>query len=143
MKTTSFAIALIVFAPCTYAADLFCDTGRIHPVDALFELEMDQSGGVTVDMRNAQGKAHEGWDRELNRVYRELMDLLSPEEKVLLRDAQRSWLSFRDTEAKLWWSESISGGGTLQPVNVSGYGIELLKERVCQLTQYKNAAAPW
>jgi hypothetical protein len=33
MKTTFIAIALIVFATCTYAADLFCDNGRIHPVD--------------------------------------------------------------------------------------------------------------
>jgi uncharacterized protein YecT (DUF1311 family) len=143
MKIIFFAIALIVFAPCTYATDLFCDTGRTHPVDTLFEREIDQSGGVTVNMLNAQRKAHEGWDRELNRVYRELMDLLSPEEKVLLRDAQRSWLSFRDMESKFWWSESISGGGTLQLVIVSGDGIELLKERVCQLTQYKNAATPF
>lgn len=53
--------------------------------------------------------------------------------KPPLRDAQRAWLSFRDTEANFWWTEGISGGGT--------YSIELLKARVCQLTQYKTAHA--
>ncbi|GGD04522.1 lysozyme inhibitor LprI family protein [Halopseudomonas salina] len=140
MKTIFFIIALATFAPWSYAADVFCDTGRIHPIDDQFALELEQSGGTTVDIRNAQGNAHEGWDRELNRVYRELMDILPAEEKLLLRDAQRAWLNFRDTEARFWWSENISGGGTMQPINVSGYGIEQLKGRVCQLSKYEQAA---
>ncbi|WP_339848070.1 lysozyme inhibitor LprI family protein [uncultured Halopseudomonas sp.] len=142
MKTTFFAIVFTAFAPFSYAADRFCDTGRIHPVDAQLEQEMDQNGGTTVDMREAQSRAHAGWDEELNSVYRELMAILPPQEQLLLRDAQRSWLSFRDTEAEFWWSQSISGGGSLQPIIVTGYGIELLKARVCQLTKYKNAATP-
>ncbi len=143
MKTFFLTVAIATLAPCAYATDTFCDTGRTHPIDAQFQREMDQSGGVTVDMRNAQGRAYESWDRELNKVYRELMTLLSAEEKSLLRDAQRAWLTFRDTESKFWWSESISGGGTLQPVIVSDYSTELLKARVCQLTKYKKVAAPW
>lgn len=142
MKKIFLSIALLILVPCAYAAERFCDTDSIHPIDAQFEREIAQSGGVTADMRDAQGKAHESWDKELNRVYGELMSQLSAEEKVLLRDAQRAWLSFRDSEAKLWWAESISGGGTLQPVIVSDQGRELLKARVCQLTRYKKAASP-
>ncbi|MFC2993675.1 lysozyme inhibitor LprI family protein [Halomonas tibetensis] len=142
MKTTFLTVALVSFAPCVFAAETFCGTGRLHPIDLQFQREMDQSGGVTVDIRNAQGRAYESWDKELNREYRELMALLSSEEKVSLREAQRAWLSFRDAESKFWWSESISDGGTLQPVIVSDYGIELLKERVCQLATYKQVATP-
>jgi uncharacterized protein YecT (DUF1311 family) len=142
MKTTFIAIVFTAFAPFSYAADLFCETDRIHPIDAQLEQEMDQNGGTTLAMREAQARAHAGWDAELNGVYRELIAILSPEEQLLLRDAQRSWLSFRDTEAEFWWSQSVSGGGSLQPINVAGYGIELLKARVCQLTKYKNAATP-
>ena len=140
MKTIFLAIALSVFMPCTYAADTFCDTARIHPIDAELEKEMDQSGGVTVKMLNAQSTAYESWDKLLNREYKELMTILSPEEKVRLRDAQRAWISFRDAETEFWWSESISDGGTLQPIIVFGYGIDLLKERVCQLSTYNKVA---
>ena len=140
MKTIFLTIAIAAFASCAYATDTFCDTGRIHPIDAKFEREMDQSDGVTVYMRNAQGRAYESWDRELNRIYRELMAALPAKEKVLLRDAQRSWITFRETEAKFWWSESISDGGTLQPFVVSAYDIELLRARVCQLSKYKKIA---
>lgn len=142
MKVTFTAIALTLFAPFSVANELFCDSGSVHPIDAQFALEMEQSGGVTLDMRNAQGNAHDAWDKELNRVYRELMDVLSADEKALLRDAQRAWLTFREAETKLWWTESASGGGTLQPISVAGYSIELLKSRVCQLSRYKHAATP-
>ncbi len=141
MKKKILAIALAAFAPCVFAVEPFCDTGRPHPIDLQFESEMAQSGGVTVDMRNAQGKAHEAWDNELNREYRELMATLSGDEKDSLREAQRAWLSFRDAEQKVWWLESISGDGTLQPVIVSDFGSDLLRARVCQLARYKRAAA--
>lgn len=140
MKAILFFITLTVLAPCAYAADAFCDTGRIHPIDAQFKREMDKSNGITVNMRNAQGTAYVSWDRELNRVYKELMAILSVDEKLRLRDAQRAWLTFRDAETKFWWSESISDGGTLQPVVVADHNIELLKARVCQLYKYKKVA---
>ena len=142
MKKLLVSIALLALAPWVHAADGFCGTDSVHPIDARFEQEIAQSGGVTVDMRDAQTRAYESWDKELNKIYGELMSLLSAEEKVLLRDAQRAWLGFRESEAKLWMAESISGEGTLQPIVVSDFGRELLKARVCQLTGYKEAASP-
>ncbi|MDN6298592.1 MAG: DUF1311 domain-containing protein, partial [Halomonas sp.] len=114
--------------------------GHPHPIDVQFERDMDASGGVTLEMRNAQGRAYERWDTELNMEYRELMANLSAKEKAALKKAQRAWLAFREAEAEFWWTESLSGGGTLQPVIVASHAIELLKERVCQLKQYKQAA---
>lgn len=137
MKKTFLAIALAASMQCVSAAQPFCDTGSIHPIDAQFEKDMEQSDGVTANMRDAQGKAYAGWDRELNREYGELMALLSSEEKAALRTAQRAWLAFRDAEINFFWSEGISGGGTLQPIIISDQAMALLKARVCQLARYK------
>ena len=39
-------------------------------------------------------------------------------------------------ETEFFWSESISDGGTLQPIIVSGYSLDLVKTRVCQLSNF-------
>lgn len=142
MKKTLLAFALVAFVPFVYAAQPFCDSGSIHPIDAQFAKDMAQSGGVTADMRDAQGKAYTSWDRELNREYRELMALLSTDEQAALRSTQRAWLVFRDAEISFFWSEHISGGGTLQPVIIADLAMELLKTRVCQLTRYRTVETP-
>lgn len=121
------------------AAEPFCGTEHNHPIDIEFEQDMRLSGGVTAAMRDAQAKAYNNWDKELNREYKALLALLAPAEKDSLKHAQRAWLAFRDAEIKLWWSESIAGGGTLAPVIVSSYGLDLLKERVCTLSRYRLA----
>jgi uncharacterized protein YecT (DUF1311 family) len=140
MKKTVLALSLAVFAPLTLAAEPFCDTGHPHPIDVQFERDMDASGGVTLKMRNAQGRAYKRWDTELNMEYLELMARLSADEQAALKKAQRAWLKFREAESEFWWTESISGGGTLQPVLVADHSIDLLKARVCWLRQYKQAA---
>lgn len=119
-----------MLASLASAAEPFCNTNSVHPIDAQLEREMNASGGVTEHMRNAQGRAYEQWDRELNIVYKELMSYLSAEEQDSLRKVQKVWLVFRDAETEFLWSESISGGGTLQAIIVSDYSLELLKTRV-------------
>ena len=141
MKKIFLAIGLVVLAPLASAAEPFCNTNSVHPIDAQLEREMNASGGVTEHMRNAQGRAYKQWDRELNIVYKELMNHLSAEEQDSLRKAQKAWLVFRDAETEFLWSESISGGGTLQAIIVSDYSLELLKTRVCQLSNFVPADA--
>ncbi|HKM38391.1 MAG TPA: lysozyme inhibitor LprI family protein [Thiopseudomonas sp.] len=136
MKKILLAVGLVVLVPLASAAEPFCKTNSVHPIDAQFEREMAASGGITEHMRNAQGRAYEQWDRELNIAYKELMSHLSADEKDSLRKAQKAWLVFRDAETEFFWSESISGGGTLQPIIVSDYSLELLKTRVCQLSNF-------
>lgn len=41
-------------------------------------------------------------DNKLNRTYKVVMSKLSPEDKVLLKEAQRAWIAFRDLDCKLW-----------------------------------------
>ncbi len=53
-------------------------------------------------------------DKELNSVYSELINLLSPEEKKLLIKAQKDWIKYRDShcEFEIYDYE----GGSIQPL---------------------------
>lgn len=42
--------------------------------------------------------ALDAWDKELNRVYKDVMQHLDEKNKELLKSAQRKWLEFRDQE---------------------------------------------
>lgn len=135
MKFLAFALMSSI-SMVSHSAEVFCDTERPHPIDAELAQALDTSGGVTSQMRDAQGRAHERWDAELNRVYTSLAASLEPEERTSLRDAQRAWLAFREAETKFWWSPSISDGGSLAPVLVSGRALDILRARTCELSRY-------
>ena len=120
----------------------FCNDKNPSPIDIQLQQELNLSNGVTADIRDAQGRAHESWDKELNKEYKNLMNLLSPKEQSSLRKAQRAWLSFRDAESDFWWSESISDGGSLGPIIVSDYDLDLVRERTCQLSRYRKKIEP-
>lgn len=135
MKFLAFVLMSLI-STVSHSAEVFCDTERPHPIDVELAQALDTSGGVTSQMREAQGRAHERWDAELNRVYASLAASLEPEERMSLRDAQRAWLAFREAETKFWWSPSISDGGTLAPVLVSGRALDMLRARTCELSRY-------
>src|SRR5262249_55786293 len=126
------------------AAENFCDTGKPHPIDVWFERAIDKADRITVNIRIVQVEAYSRWDKELNRVYSELLTKLKEPDKKRLKEAQRAWIKFRDAEVEWLWSQAMYGqGGTLAPVIVSDVGRDFLKERVCQLQRYnKMAYAP-
>ncbi len=136
-----FAIALLlaVFASPVFAADNFCDTGKPHAIDVWFEQAMDKTDGVTTNIRSVQSEAYSRWDKEMNRVFSELLTRLKAPDKSRLIKAQRAWIRFRDAEVEWLWSKSMHGqGGTLAPVIVSDAGRDLLKQRVCELQRYQK-----
>jgi uncharacterized protein YecT (DUF1311 family) len=58
---------------------------------------MDKSGGVTAGMLDCGNAEYAKLDAALNAAYREASKELSPEQRNLLRDTQRSWLAYRDS----------------------------------------------
>ena len=45
-------------------------------------------------------KALEAWDKELNRLYTRLSGLLNTEQKQEFKEAQRNWMTYRDSQIK-------------------------------------------
>lgn len=137
----AITLLLALYSAPAFAAENFCDTGKPHTIDVWFEQAMDKTEGITVDIRNVQAEAYRRWDKELNRVYSELLTTLKAPDKNRLKQAQRAWIKFQDAEVRWLWSEAMYGqGGTIAPVIVSDIGRDLLKQRVCELQRYKKMA---
>jgi hypothetical protein len=52
-----------------------------HPIDVWLEKCMEKENYTTAGMLNCSSQALDKWDKELSRIYKELMKKLSPEEK--------------------------------------------------------------
>ena len=138
MKITT-CLFLLLCCQSVLAQEKFCDTGKVHPIDLWFDKEMDKTEGVTVNIRSVQSEAYSRWDKELNRVYGELMNKFNTQDKLKLKEAQRAWVKFRDAESDLLWAEALFGsGGTSAPVAVSDHGREMVRQRVCTLQRYQK-----
>ncbi|MEM1059935.1 MAG: lysozyme inhibitor LprI family protein [Verrucomicrobiota bacterium] len=70
-------------------------------------------------------------DNQLNEIYEEAMRNLSPERQLLLRDAQRAWLKYREAAAKS--AGAGFEGGTMQPYIISTTKTEMTKFRIQQI----------
>lgn len=133
LAIVSFGFAVSGIAAAQESAH-FCGHKTAHPIDLAFAAAMQRSGGVTVDMRDAQGEAYQAWDRELNRLYAELMQRLEPEGRKSLRAAQRAWLAYDKAQGDWDWSSAMHGEeGTSAPLNVAAGGLTRRRARVCEL----------
>lgn len=143
MKPLSPLLLCLVALPA-FADGNFCGTDKPHPIDVEAGKRME-TAMTTVDIRDAQGQAYQAWDKELNRIYRELMRGLDKDSAAKLKKAQKAWIAFRDSEVDWLWSKAIYGdAGTSGPVNVSGADTEMVRQRVCELTkslQARNVSA--
>lgn len=138
-RAALFALMLLFYCP-VFAAENFCGTGKPHPIDIWVENAMERTEGVTVNIREVQSEAYKRWDKELNQVYGNLMRKIKADDQNRLKDAQRAWVQFRDSEFKLLWADALYGGlgGTMAPVAVSDAGRGIVRDRVCTLLKYEK-----
>lgn len=84
-----------------------------------------------LEMNQAAHARYEAADKELNRVWNQLIPKLSPEVKDKLVEAQLRWLKFRDGEAEAW--DAKYKGGSIRPLMRSESLTESTKLRTKQL----------
>ena len=125
-------IACALLAPTAHAAEHFCGRSTPHPIDQALAKASERSGGVTVDMADAQSAAFTAWDKELNRVYAALQKAAGPERREALRNAQRAWLAY-DKAQGLWVATLHADEGTSTALNVGGAALQRRRARVCDL----------
>lgn len=132
---TPFALTALTlcFAASTHAAEPhFCGRSTPHPIDQALAVASQRSGGVTVDLADAQSAAFAAWDKELNRVYAALLKAAGPERRDALRSAQRAWLAY-DKAQDLWVATLHADEGTSSALNVGGAALQRRRARVCDL----------
>ena len=91
--------------------------------------------GNDFEQKEALRKTEEDWDKELNIVYQKIMKVADPVTKNKLRNAQRAWIKFRDSEVeKSYYTNNPNGGsmGILFSLNTAA---KLTEERAVQLAE--------
>ena len=117
--------------------------GVIHPIDKEINRCVDTTPS-THGMMDCIEEGKKKWDRELNRLYKELMTTLSKEGQSALRTAQKAWIPWRDREFTLI-DETYStiytflGGGSLLLMNASAASMEVVRRRTLELDQLLKA----
>jgi uncharacterized protein YecT (DUF1311 family) len=134
LRNVCLWLVLLLSSHAAQAEEHFCGRAQAHPIDRYAAAAAARSGGVTVDLRNAQSTAYTAWDKELNRVYAELLQIAEPADRELLRTAQRAWLAFDQAQAR-WDSSAARHGdeGTSAALNIAGAALQRRRARVCDL----------
>ncbi|HYJ05036.1 MAG TPA: lysozyme inhibitor LprI family protein [Chthoniobacterales bacterium] len=73
---------------------------------------------------------------ELDKVYKQLMSKLGPEQQKSLKEAQRAWIKWRDAEADIIARVGGAVGGSAMRVDYSNAQARLIKERIEVLRGY-------
>jgi hypothetical protein len=101
------------------------------------EMQSKLDSGVTSEMVNANNELYEAWDKELNKVYKLLMEKLPADRKEKLKKDQRAWVKIKEEKANEAAKEA--DGGTLAGVLYSGTATGLTKDRAIELAKmYDN-----
>lgn len=101
------------------------------------EMQSKLDSGVTSEMVNANNELYEAWDKELNKVYKLLMEKLPTDRKEKLKKDQRAWVKIKEEKANEAAKEA--DGGTLAGVLYSGTATGLTKDRAIELAKmYDN-----
>lgn len=89
------------------------------------------------EMTICAGKEYKAAEVVLNQVYRQLVAMLDEEEKSQLKEAQTSWLKYRDTNCEFVADQYK--GGSIRPM-ILGYCLaEMTSNRTAELrTQIKD-----
>jgi uncharacterized protein YecT (DUF1311 family) len=90
----------------------------------------------TADMVEAEDEGVKLWDKELNRVYGELLQRLPKEDKFALKDSQQEWIRFRDRNLKLIQVAYGNAEGTMYHVFAARVALDVVKSRVLDLRGY-------
>ncbi len=105
---------------------------KVHPIDQTIETMADANPSTAGQVQAADFGC-KAWDAQLNKVYHQVLGVLSGHEQEVLRAAQRAWIEFRDAEFKL--IETIYGKleGTMYiPMQVYAR-MNITKSRALQL----------
>ena len=95
---------------------------------------LDNSGGVTIAMRECNGREWQAQDRRLNRNYRAVLRYLSRSKQRELKAVQRAWISYRDAKCRF---EMGLTGGSIDVINSGSCMIETTKRRADELDRLR------
>lgn len=106
-----------------------------HRIDKALGACIDKDSS-TAGMSDCIGKAYESWDRELNKNYNKLSEMLRAKERQALKAAQLEWLKYRDAEFKLIDALYDTKEGTMYISMRAEDRLRIVKKRALELAAY-------
>ena len=132
-RVPRLASAAMVLAVLLLTTPLHAESD-LHPIEAELRRCIESpEGASTHGMRKCLGTATAAWDKELNRIWGELMRELGAPAKDSLRAAQRKWIVFRDAELEAQATAYGAMPGTMFLVMHADAVSALTRDRVRQL----------
>ena len=99
----------------------------------------DVNPGHDVQQKDALREMYEEWDKELNIVYQKIMKDADSVTKNKLRNAQRAWIKFRDSEMENSYYTNNPTGGSMGVLFSLNTAVKLTEERTIQLAEIYDA----
>ena len=97
------------------------------------------SKGNDFEQKEALRKTEEEWDKELNIVYQKIMKIANPVTKNKLRNAQRAWIKFRNSEIENSYYVNNPDGGSMGVLFSLYTAAKLTEERTVYLAEIYDA----
>jgi len=93
----------------------------------------DPANASTAGQTGCEGAAERAYDRRMNTAYAALLRALAPEAATRLRQAQRSWIAFRDADTRARSALFATRQGTMYVPMQAGSTTGVVRDRALQL----------
>lgn len=116
------------------------DNADKHPIERKFQNCIEKNG-TTIGMIECTEIATKSWDNEMNSKYKKLIQILRPQEIERLKQSQRNWILFRDSELSFSNLFLSSFDGTESSLNVVGKKMTLTQNRALEIIFFLTEAS--
>ncbi len=86
--------------------------------------------GSTVEMVDCLNAQRVHWDKQLTIAYQELMKSISARQRIMLRDAERAWIKYRDANCAYY----AGGEGSIARINAAACLRDMTQKRAEELS---------
>jgi uncharacterized protein YecT (DUF1311 family) len=90
-----------------------------------------KTSGVTIALDNCFARTYKAADEQLNQLYKQIRQVLTPDQQQQLLAAQRLWIQFRDATCTA--ESNLYNGGTASAPAYSACLEELTRQRTADL----------
>jgi uncharacterized protein YecT (DUF1311 family) len=125
----------IIFTCLLFGPAAFAEEGNLSKQ---FSACMDKAGGVTASMIDCMSTETKQQDAKLNKAYKDVLSLLSPNRKRQLQEAQRLWIKYRETNCKFYYDPE---GGTMARVIANNCFMTATADRAKELESIKETSS--
>lgn len=133
-KSLVCALSFVLIMSCTISnaiAQENCD----NAYSQAYQSCMNNSSGATFEMIDCISAEYQYQDTLLNAAYKKLMRNLSTDRQKALKEAQKAWIKFRDSNCDFYYDPD---GGSMARITSNDCLMSMTAERAKELNDLSN-----